>query len=281
MAKKALRPTGRRAYSKRVVSKKTRSMKRTYGKFSKFPAATVSRFNAFPRIPNEFRVRLAMEYNTSISLPSSTTVAMSYWHMAIPCIPATGSTLPFNAAGLMHYLNIYQRAYCLRSTVKVKMVNNFTSGQNTTPNEYDSKSYRVSTMVLNAKTANDLSFVVITPEEMLAIPGWQEHHLLPSPHPQAYLEAVHSVDVVKFIGGFREDHSQAVQGIEGASNMFVQTPSAANVQNLPCICVMLSRNASTDAMVQRVSLLFEFDIQFENVRPLENNANQMKPWNPV
>lgn len=101
---------------------------------------------------------------------------------------------------------------------------------------------------------------------------------MPHPHPFAYREVRHSVDVEKFIGGPRTDHTQAVTATESVTGWAISLPVYASQVNLPSLMVGIRRNAGNGTKVVRVELYMEFDMHFENVRPLENLAGQMKTW---
>lgn len=280
MAKKALRPTTRkRTFTKRFGKKKTMTAVRTsYGKSSMYPTNTISRFGAYPKIANDLRVRLPLVYNTSLSFAGTSTSTLSYWSMSIPTIPSTGAISPFCAAGLMHYLMIYQRAYVDKCYVKIKVINNYTPSTGTTETDWESNNYVFYTAVVSTKEANDLIFVPPTSEQFPTIPGAKETQLLPHPHATAFREIIHSVDVEKFIGGPRTDHTQAVTATETVAGWQVALPVYASQVNLPSIVVGARRNAANFPKVLRVELFMEFDMHFENVRPLENLASQMKSW---
>lgn len=274
---KKLRATGRRTggYKKRTFGKK-RTNRRLYGKSAvgSFAATPLYRY---PYLPNEYRVRLPFNLNSAIQFESGKTYGHAYWQMYAPGNNPTGSNSRL-AGGFLHLMSMYLRAYVVRSSVKVRIVNEYALGLSTI-GDVALHTLFVTSAVIPYKNAIDFSAVELTMEELQSIPGAKDDVCLPQPGDRSVYEFYQSVDIAKFIGGSRTDHTQGIYVTESVTTNDLLFPSNASAQNLPALIICMRRNTTSLGQASvPVQLVFEFDVQFENLRPLENTSSQLKPW---
>lgn len=269
MVKKSLRPTGRKPYQKRVFAKSRRTA--VYATARQYSVVPRTYFSGFP---NQFRITLRCDTTQGLNIANSATGGAYSFPLCVPRL-ANGTSVNNVAGGLLPLMYIYQRCLVMKAKVTARFYNTYASS---IAPDLSTTSYQISTCILTEKQAND--FIVtnaVTYDEVLNVQGARDLVINPFPGVQSAWDTK-SVDVQKFIGGNLQDHVQSITATEGGSNFNLVIPSSSSTQNLPTYFVMLKRQSGSTSTYIRMTLIVEFDCLFTNVRPLEQMANELKPW---